>query len=62
MGSSKTRVIVSECPMSWCTFTAVIEDPDDGYEAAYEVQDHVNNDHSEKDLDTLKEDDISDLP
>ena len=52
-GSERTRVVVSKCPMSWCTFTAVVEDPETESEAALEVQEHVNEDHSEKDIDTL---------
>jgi hypothetical protein len=48
-----TKVVVAECPMSWCQFTAVVEDPETGYEAAYEIQEHVNEDHSEKDMETL---------
>ena len=52
-GSERTRVVVAKCPMSWCTFTAVVEDPETESEAALEVQEHVNEDHSEKDIDTL---------
>lgn len=51
--SEWTRVLVAECPMSWCQFTAVIEDPDTDYDTALEIQDHVNENHSEKDIDTL---------
>jgi hypothetical protein len=48
-----TRVVVAECPMSWCTFTAVVQDPDSDYDAALKVKEHVNDDHSEKDISTL---------
>lgn len=53
--TDSTKVLVAECPMSWCTFTAVVDDPQTGYEAAYEIQDHVNSDHSEMDMETLGE-------
>ena len=55
MSEEPTRVVVSECPMSWCTHTAVVEDPEGDYDAALEIQDHVNEDHSEMDIETLKE-------
>ena len=47
------RLQVAECPMSWCQFTTVVEDPDDDYEAAYRIQEHVNSEHSKKDMETL---------
>ena len=53
-----TQVLLAECPMSWCHFTAVVEDPDGDYDAALEIQEHVNEDHSEKDLDTLDSVDV----
>lgn len=53
--TGRTKVLVAECPMSWCAYTAVVEDPETGYEAAYEIADHVNSEHSEKDMETLGE-------
>lgn len=58
---SPTTIHVLECPMSWCQFTAVVEEPDSDYEVAFEIQDHVNEEHSEMDLKTLEGEDISDL-
>jgi len=33
---------------------AVVEDPETPYDAAYEISDHVNEEHSDEDLETLK--------
>ena len=58
---SKTRVLAAECPMSWCTHTEVATNPDNEWAAAEAIADHVNEDHSEMDIETLKNEDISDL-
>lgn len=53
-GTDRTKVVVAECPMSWCDFQAVVENPLLEYDAAFEVEDHVNEAHSEADIGTLR--------
>lgn len=45
---------VAECPLSWCDHTERVDDPDGKFEVAMLIQEHVNSDHSEKDIQTLR--------
>jgi hypothetical protein len=55
------RIVVAECPLSWCDKTAVVADPKTDAEAALKIKAHVNEDHSEDDRKTLIEKDELDI-
>ena len=54
--NERTHVVVLECPMSWCDQRFIGEGDCETaeVEAASQLSSHVNGDHSESDIDTLR--------
>ena len=54
--NERTHVVVLECPMSWCDQRFIGEGDSETaeVEAASQLSGHVNGDHSERDIDTLR--------